>query len=166
MSFFGPIQLVAFGFPSAAIPLAVIDQLRVARDTGAVRLIDGVFASKDADGNLVAIDASDLGDEELALLGTLARALFGYGVAGEEGAEIGAESGLLAAEDGSFGLTAEDLEGIAEDVPADSAVLFLLIEHQWALGVKDAVLAANGIVIANGFITPATLVEAGASAAE
>lgn len=134
MSFFGPIQLVALGFPSAEIPVAVIDQLRTARETGAVRLVDGVFASKDADGNLVAIEASNLSDEELALLGTLARALFGYGVAGDEGADIGIESGLLAAEDGSFGLTAGDLEGIAEDVPADSAVLFLLIEHQWGTG--------------------------------
>jgi uncharacterized membrane protein len=154
---FGPIQLVVLGFGEAALPLDFVNQLRRLRDDGIVRLVDAVFVSKDEHGELNEIRATDLSGEEAVLLGTLAGALFGYGAAGDEGVEIGAELGMLAAEDGEFGLDSDDIDQIADLIPRGASAAFILLEHLWAIGLKEAVGNANGAVIAHGWITPATL---------
>jgi uncharacterized membrane protein len=162
---FGPIQLVVAGFGQAAIPLDVVNQLRRLRDDGIVRLVDAVFVAKDEHGDLTEIKVSDLNEEEAVLLGTLTGALFGYGAAGEEGAELGAELGGLAAEEGEFGLDEDDIDAIADLIPPGSAALFLLLEHLWAIGLKEAFRNANGSILAHGWITPGALVAMGAAAA-
>ena len=158
---YGPMQLVVLGFGRAALPLDFVNQLRRLRDDGIVRLVDAVFVAKDEHGDLNEIRASDLSEDEAVLLGTLAGALFGYGAAGEEGAELGAELGGLAAENGEFGLTADDIDEIADLIPRGSAAAFILLEHLWAIGLKEALRNANGAVIAHGWLTPATLVAMG-----
>jgi uncharacterized membrane protein len=163
---FGPLQLVVIGFGRAAIPLDFVNQLRKVRDEGIVRMVDAVFVAKDEHGELTEIRASDVSEEEAVLLGTLAGALFGYGAAGEGGIDLGAEAGMLAAEQGEFGLDEDDVDAIADLIPPGSAALFLLLEHLWAIGLKEAVRNADGTVIAQGWITPATLVAMGRKAAE
>jgi uncharacterized membrane protein len=163
---FGPIQMVVLGFGEAALPLDFVNQLRRLRDDGIVRLVDAVFVSKDEHGDLIEIRATDLSREEVVLLGTLAGALFGYGAAGEEGLEIGAELGMLAAEEGEFGLDSDDIDQIADLIPRGTAAAFILLEHLWAIGLKEAVINANGAVIAHGWITPATLIAKGEEMAE
>jgi len=158
---YGPMQLLVIDFDRAALPLDVVNQLRRLREDGVVRLVDAVFVSKDEHGDLNDIRASDLSADEAVLLGTLAGALFGYGAAGEEGAELGAALGGLAAWEGEFGLVAEDINEIADLIPRGSAAAFLLLEHLWAIGLKEALQNANGRVIAHGWLTPATLVAMG-----
>ena len=135
---YGPMQLVVIGFGQAALPLDFVNQLRRLRDDGIVRLVDAVFVSKDEHGDLNEIRASDLSEDEAVLLGTLSGALFGYGAAGEEGAVLGAELGGLAAEQGEFGLSADDIDAIADLIPRGSAAAFILLEHLWAIGLKEA----------------------------
>jgi uncharacterized membrane protein len=163
---YGPLQLVVIGFGQAALPLDFVNQLRRLRDDGIVRLVDAVFVAKDEHGDLNEIRASDLSEDEAVLLGTLAGALFGYGAAGDEGAELGAELGGLAAEGGEFGLDEDDIDEIADLIPRGSAVAFILLEHLWAKGLKEAVRNANGAVIAHGWIRPETLIAMGREAAE
>jgi uncharacterized membrane protein len=159
---YGPIQMVVLGFGEAALPLDFVNQLRRLRDDGIVRLVDALFVSKDEHGDLTEIRASDITKDEAILLGTLAGGLFGYGAAGEEGLEVGAELGMLAAEEGEFGLDSDDIDQIADLIPRGSAAAFILLEHLWAIGLKEAVGNANGAVIAHGWITPATLIASGA----
>ncbi len=164
---YGPMQLVVIGFDRAALPLGFVNQLRRLRDDGIVRLVDAVFISKDEQGDLNEIRVSDISSDEAVLLGMLAGALFGYGFAGEDGIDAGAlGGGLAAAEAGEFGLGQEDIDAIADLIPRGSAAAFVLLEHLWAIGLKEAVRDANGAVIAHGWITPATLIEMGESAAE
>jgi uncharacterized membrane protein len=163
---YGPMQLVALGFGRAMLPLDFVNQLRRLRDDGIVRLVDAVFVAKDEHGDLTEVRASDLSEDEAVLLGTLSGALFGYGAAGEEGAALGAElGGLAAAEQGEFGLDSEDIDAIADLIPRGSAAAFLLLEHLWAIGLKEAIRNANGAVIAHGWITPAMLIAMGEAAA-
>jgi hypothetical protein len=79
---------------------------------------------------------------------------------------LGGEIGALAAEQGEFGLTPGELLEIADQVPFGSSALMLLFEHVWAIGLKEAVQNAGGFVLAQGFVTPATLVALGAELAE
>ena len=163
---YGPMQLIAIGFGHASLPLDFVNQLRRLRDAGVVRLLDAVFIAKDEHENLNAIKVSDLDDEEALLLGAIAGALVGYGAIGDEGIERGAEIGMLSSEDGIFGLSSDDLDEIADRIPRGTAATFLLLEHLWAIGLKEAIRNADGAVIGQGWITPATLIEVGKKMAE
>ncbi len=163
---YGPMQLVVIGFGQEALPLIFMNQLRRLRKAGIVRLVDATYVSKDEHGDLTEIKATNLSEDEAVLLGTLAGALFGYGAAGEEGLERGAVTGGLAAEAGEFGLDREDIDEIADLIPSDSAAAFILLEHLWAIGLKESIANSSGKVIAHGWITPATLIEMGEAAAE
>jgi len=159
-------QLVVIGFGHAALPLDFVNQLRRLRDAGIVRLVDAVFVAKDEHDDLNAIKVSDLSQDEAVLLGTIAGALIGYGAIGEEGIDRGAEIGALSSEEGLFGLSTDDIDEIADRIPRGKAATFILLEHLWAIGLKEAIRNADGAVIAQGWITPETLVAMGEKMAE
>jgi uncharacterized membrane protein len=163
---YGPMQLIAIGFGHASLPLDFVNQLRRLRDAGIVRLVDAVFVSKDEHGDLNAIKVSDLGADETILLGTIAGALLGFGALGEEGIDLGAEIGMLSAEDSLFGLSSDDIDEIADRIPRGTAATFILLEHLWAIGLKEAIRSSDGVVIAQGWVTPTTLVSIGERMAE
>ncbi len=163
---YGPMQLIVIGFGHASLPLDFVNQLRRLREAGVVRLLDAVFIAKDEHENLNAIKVTDLDEDETILLGAIAGALVGYGAIGDEGIERGAEIGRLSSEDGIFGLSSDDLDEIADRIPRGTAATFLLLEHLWAIGLKEAIRNADGAVIGQGWITPETLIEVGKKMAE
>ena len=55
---------------------------------------------------------------------------------------------------------------VLEDIPNDSAAALILIEHHWAVPLRDAIARAGGFRISDGFISPLDLVEIGLIAAE
>jgi uncharacterized membrane protein len=154
------------GFGQASLPLDFVNQLRRLRDDGIVRLVDAVFVAKDEHGDMTEIRVTDFSKEEAVLLGTLAGALFGFGAAGEEGAVLGAVAGGLASEGGEFGLDSDDVDEIADRIPRGTAAAFIMLEHLWAIGLKESLRNTNGVVIAHGWLTPAMLIEMGQEAAE
>lgn len=50
---------------------------------------------------------------------------------------------------------------VLADIPNDSAAALVLLEHHWAVPLRDAVVEANGFRISDGFISPLDLVEIG-----
>ena len=61
-----------------------------------------------------------------------------------------------------------DVEGwdVLEDIPNGSAAALILLEHHWAVGLRDAVMRAGGFRISDGFISPLDLIEIGLISAE
>ncbi|MFL5933031.1 MAG: hypothetical protein ACJ755_04135, partial [Gaiellaceae bacterium] len=55
---------------------------------------------------------------------------------------------------------------VLEDIPNDSAAALILLEHQWAVPMRDAVMRAGGFRISDGFISPLDLVAVGMVSAE
>jgi hypothetical protein len=55
----------------------------------------------------------------------------------------------------------EEAWDVVEDIPNDSAAALLLLEHHWAVPLRDAVVRAGGFRISDGFISPLDLVEIG-----
>jgi uncharacterized membrane protein len=159
---YGPMQLLVVTFASPDFPMDLRNQLKQVREQGIVRMVDAVFVSKDEHSELSMLQGSDLDDEEAAFMGMMAGALFGYGAAGDEGLEVGAAVGLAAASEGIFGMTENDLYEVADRIPAGSAALFILLEHIWAHGLREAMASSQGTVIAQGWITPESLVSLGA----
>ena len=162
---YGPMQLLVIGFGQAALPLDFVNQLRRLRDDGVIRLVDAVYVAKDEHGDLTEIRVTDFSEEEMAIFGTLAGALCGFGAAGEEGVVMGAVIGEMAAEAQEFGLDSDDMDEIADRIPRGSSAAFILLEHLWAIGLKESLRNTNGAVIAHGWLTPATLIAMGEQAA-
>jgi hypothetical protein len=59
-------------------------------------------------------------------------------------------------------MTAADVHNVAEQLPRGGAAAFLMIEHAWATEFSQSVREANGFMMAQGFLTPETLVMIGA----
>jgi hypothetical protein len=55
---------------------------------------------------------------------------------------------------------------VIEEIPNDSAAALILLEHHWAVPLRDAVFRAGGFRISDGFISPLDLVEMGLATAE
>ena len=162
----GPVQLLIFAFDRPDFDGSVIAELDRLKESGLVRLIDGAVIYKDDEGDVAIYERSDLTIEEAEELGAVVGALIGLGLAGEEGAELGAELGAEAAEEGFGLLDAEDLEDIIEDLPEDSAVAAILLEHRWAMPLREAVFNVGGVPVVDEWVHPLDLVAVGLMEAE
>ena len=123
-----------------------------------------VVVAKDADGEIVGVEMSDLSGEETAELGAIAGALIGLGAEGDEGVELGAEAGAEAVEDGFLG--DETMWSIADVIPPGTTAAVALLEHRWAIPLRDAIRRAGGVPLADSWIHPEDLIAIGAAAAE
>jgi uncharacterized membrane protein len=163
----GPVQLLVLGFEHPDFKGEILDELEKLRESDTVRVIDALAVYKDAAGEVEVAHLSNLSKEEAIEFGSKVAALIGLGIAGEEGMEAGAEIGAeAAAEEGIHMFSDEDAWDVLEDIPNDSAAALLLIEHHWAVGLRNAIMRAGGIGISDSFIHPADLVAIGLVAAD
>jgi uncharacterized membrane protein len=163
----GPVQLVVLGFDHPDFHGEVIAELERLRESDTVRVIDSIAIYKDADGNLEVEHLSNLTEQEAIELGSKIGALIGLGVEGEEGMEVGAAVGAeQAAADGINVFAGAEEWDVLEDIPNDSAAALILLEHHWAVPLRDAIARAGGFRISDGFISPLDLVEIGLMSAQ
>jgi uncharacterized membrane protein len=162
----GPVQLIVVGFKHPDFHGQIIEELQRLHDSGTVRVIDALAVHKDADGEIEIAHLSNLTRDEAIEVGSTIGALIGLGIDGEEGAEIGAEAGAEAAADGGEAFSDEQAWDVVEDIPNDSAAALILLEHHWAVPLRDAIAEAGGFRISDGFISPLDLVEIGLVSAE
>src|ERR1700722_6112472 len=132
MTTFAPIQMLILEFDSAALKGKILPELTRLRDAGLIRLVDLLIVAK-ADGEVTAVEATDLGLDEAQTFGAIAGALIGFGADGTEGAAGGATAAIA------------------------------LIEHLWAAPLRDAIAEAGGVTLADEWIHPEDLVGLGVS---
>ena len=162
----GPVQLIVLGFNHPDFHGEVIAELERLHENGMVRVIDSIAVYKDADGDLEMEHLSNLSQDEAIEIGSKIGALIGLGIDGEEGMEIGAEAGAeQAAEEGINVFGGEEWD-VLEDNPNDSAAALILLEHHWAVPLRDAIARAGGFRVSDGFISPLDLVAIGLMSAE
>ena len=160
---FGPIQIFAFGFPSTdRFEGRIAEELVKLSDAGIIRIIDALAVLAEDD-EVEIVRVSDLDEDEREELGAKVGALIGLGAAGIDGFVAGAELGAEMAEQGGFGLVEDVAEELVENLPDGSAGLLLIIEHHWAVPLRDAVIDAGGILLANHWIGVQDLVAIGAA---
>ena len=157
----GPVQLVVLGFNHPNFHGEIIEELEKLRATDAIRVIDALAVHKDAEGEIEVAHLSNLTLDEAVEMGTKIGALIGLGIEGEEGMEAGAEAGAEAAAEGFEVFDEEDAWDVLEDIPNDSAAALVLLEHHWAVPLRDAVFRAGGFRLADAFISPMDLVGIG-----
>jgi uncharacterized membrane protein len=162
----GPVQLIALGFDKPDFQGEIIDELERLRGRDMVRVIDALVVYKDAEGEVTALKGSQLSKEEAEEFGAVVGGLLGLGAAGEEGMVAGATAGAEAASDGIDVFSEEEVWDVLAEIPNEAAAALILLEHRWAIGLRDAVMRAGGFRIAESFISPLDLVEVGLVAAK
>ena len=163
----GPVQLIVLGFEHPHFHGEIINELERLRESDTIRVIDSLAVYKDANGELEVEHLSNLTEQEAIELGSKIGALIGLGIEGEEGAEAGVIAGAeeAAAEGINVFGDAEEWD-VLEDIPNDSAAALILIEHHWAVPLRDAIARAGGFRLGDGFISPLDLVEIGLMSAD
>ena len=158
----GPVQLLVIGFEHPDFHGEIIEELEKLRASDTVRVIDSLAVYKDAEGELEVKHLSNLTREEAIELGSKVAALIGLGIEGEEGFEAGAQLGAERVEEEGLEVFSDELAwDVLADIPNDSAAALLLIEHHWAVPLRDAIARAGGFRLADGIISPLDLVHIG-----
>src|SRR5213592_1527583 len=162
----GPVQLIVLGFEHPEFHGEIIAELERLKESDTVRVIDALAVHKDADGEMEVQHLSNLSKDEAIELGTKVGALIGLGIEGEEGMEEGAAAGAEATAEGVHAFSDEEAWDVLEEIPNDSAAALVLLEHHWAVPLRNAIARAGGFRISDGFISPLDLVEIGLVSAD
>ena len=161
----GPVQLIVLGFDRPEPHGEILAEFNRLRDNDIVRVIDALVVYKDAEGNVAALDISQLNTADRAEFGATVGALIGFGAADEEGAELGAEVGADAAADGTI-LPVEDMIDVLGDIPTESGAAIILLEHRWAIPLRGAIARTNGYLVSANWISALDLIEIGLATRE
>ena len=130
----GPIEVVVVAFPGNKFNGAIAPELHRLIDNNTISVVDGLLATKDADGEVSFVELAEIGaNPDAAGL-----------------ADLLAENYGLLADDDVTQLTA----GLA---PNSSAAI-LVFEHTWMKPLRDAVVESGGVLAAN-FRVPGAVVE-------
>ena len=161
----GPVQMLIVGFDGPEFKGEILEELTRLKDADIIRLIDLVVVKKDDEGNIETLHTSDLDEDSALEFGAVAGALIGLGMAGDEGAEAGAMAGAEAMADGQV-FDDDQVWYAADAIPNGTAAGVALIEHRWAIPLRDAIIRANGIPLVDAWIHATDLMAVGVSAAE
>jgi uncharacterized membrane protein len=162
----GPVQILVIGFEEPEFKGKIREQLDRLRESDVIRLVDLLVVYKDDDGNVERLRHTDLSAPELEEFGATVGALIGLGAGGdEESMEAGAVLGAQAMADSGLDGDA-DTWFVDDAIPNGSAAAIALIEHRWAIPLREAIRDAGGFHLADAWIHPADLVAIGMLARE
>jgi hypothetical protein len=117
---------------------------------GAVRILDALFVGADPEtGELVAIDLK--GDGASGIVAPLLEFRL------EPAARRRATERALSP--GRSGVSAETLRELGKALEPGAAMVALLVEHEWANALEDAVSRTGGTALANEFVDDTALAE-------
>jgi hypothetical protein len=132
----GPVEYIIVGFPGNQFNGEIAPELGKLVDSGTIRVLDLVFISKDANGDVRAVELED--HDDVALFNAL------------EG-EVG---GLI---------SEEDIEYAAVELEPNSSAALLIWEDLWAAPFVEALRNSGGVLI-EGSRVPHDLIEAAEAA--
>lgn len=164
MESMGPIQLLVVAFDEPNFQGRILGELRRLAEADLVRIVDALVVQKSTSGVVTTTQFSDLTIEEAEEMGAMAGALLGLGI-GDEAVEAGASAGIRAGEDGHL-LDEADVVDVIGDIPKGSAAAVALLEHRWAIPLREAIIEANGMPVVDMWVHPLDLVAIGALQAE
>jgi uncharacterized membrane protein len=161
----GPVQVLVVGFGEERFTGEILPELKRLKEHDVIRLIDLLFVRKDVDGSVHVLEQSDLNREERMEFGAFVGALVGFGAGGEDEAERAALAGAAEFEDGQL-FDDADVWYLADAIPEGTSAAIALIEHRWAISLREKIRAAGGVALADQWIHPEELIAVGLAAAE
>ncbi len=137
----GPFQLLMLGFSQPNFQGEIVRELERLRDNDLIRVIDALAVYKDALGNVSTSETSQLNPTEADDLGGLISDLVGLGKQVGSGAEITPRPDST---QNVGAISDEDIWDALAEIPKNCAAAMILIEHRWAIPLRDAVTRAGG----------------------
>ena len=129
----GPVDVYIIGFPGNKFSGRIAPAILELVENGTIRILDLLFISKDAEGVLTTLTASDLDEDGAGFIQ------------------------IDITEPGALGF--EDAEEVSDDLPANSSALLIAFENLWVGKGVEALRAADAVLIDSVRI-PVDVVEA------
>jgi uncharacterized membrane protein len=159
----GPLHLVLVKFSDDQHMRQISDEIKAARRSGAIRVVDLMIVHKDANGVLQEKKFTDLAEAQKAEYGLLLRGLLGMRAAYQTAGQVDQVAAAMSLSPGDFGISSAQVPRIVENLPNGGSAILAMIEHIWALKLKEALLNAGGELIAQGMLSPEALALGGAT---
>ena len=118
----GPVEVLVLSFPGSQFNGAIIPELERLTSSGIITVIDGVFVTRDASGDVTFVEFGELGENHDAA---------------RLAAVLDQVESLISDED-----VLELADGLA---PGDSEAI-LVFEHTWSKPFRDAIVESGGIL--------------------
>jgi hypothetical protein len=125
----GPVDYIIVGFEGSKFDGSILGALEDAIDKGIIKLMAICLISIDSGGKVSTFDLSNVDDEYVVSFSNK------YKVSGDY-------------------ISQEDIEEMAGLLEHDTTAGLLVIEHLWAIPLKKALIAAGGVLVADGRIHP------------
>ena len=125
----GPIDFIVVGFEGNKFDGSIIESLSDAVEKETIRVLTLALIQKDNDGAVTMIDVADLGNEFIMNI-----------------ASSTPRANDVVAQD--------DINEVSDLLENNTAAGLLIIEHLWAKPLKQAIIDAGGVLVAEGRIHP------------
>ncbi len=130
-------------------------------------MIDSLAVYKDGDGEIEVEHLSNLTEAEASSSAVRSAPSLAWASRAKRDSSRRAIAGAEAASDGIEVFSDEQAWDVLEEIPNDSAAALILLEHHWAVPLRDAIARTVAFRISDGFVSPLDLVGIGLlSAAE
>ena len=133
----GPVDVYIIGFPGNKFSGRIAPAIMELVESGTIRVLDLLFLSKDADGVVTRLEASDIGTDGAAYLS------------------------IDITQPGALG--DEDAEEVSDDLPPNTSALLIAFENLWTEKVVAALRDADAVMI-DSIRIPVDVVEAAEAA--
>lgn len=130
----GPIDYIAVGFEGNKFDGSILKALGDAIDKGVIGLVALSVVIRDENNNVLEVNLADLGDDFV----------FNF---------------VEKYKPSKTSLDQDDIDEVADLIEKNCAVGLLVIEHLWAKPLKQAIMDANGVLLAEGRIHPEAAAE-------
>ena len=158
---FGSLNLMITQFPRTLMPYDFLNELKHIWADGNIRPDAFIFLRRDKEGNISGMEGSGLNDAaDVAAVNAVIAAITSRSIGGAELARSKAETAVKVAAEGDFGLSAGEIQKIAQKIPPDHSAIIILFENAWERKFKDVAKKYNGSVVNQRLITPAGLAKA------
>ncbi len=131
----GSIEYVVIAFPGNNFKGEIIPAMQELVDRDIVRILDLLIVRKDANGDVQAVELSALSPDEVAPFGSLQHRVQGL-------------------------LSEDDIEHIAAALEPQSTAALLVWENVWSSRFAEAVMNADGVVVAHQKVPADVVAEA------
>ena len=125
----GPIDYIIVGFEGNTFNGNILSAIADAIEKEIINLVSISLIQKDSKGTVTTVDVTNSGDEYITQFTQK------YPSSTDQ-------------------ITQEDIDEVSELVENNTSVGLLIVEQLWALPLKKALIAANGVLVAEGRIHP------------
>ena len=157
----GSLNLIITQFRGFLLPYDFLNELRDLWKSEGVRPTAFIFLRKDKNGNVSGMEGSGLQEDDDAIaINAVVAAVTSRSIGSVKSRRSRIRSAIKAAAEGDFGLSARDIQRIAQKLPLDHSAIIALFENTWERRFKEVAKKHAGAVIAQRLVLPEALAKA------